>query len=147
MCNFIETRKGSSGPDWLHYFSKRSVVILIGAIIVLPRCFSSSMSRLWLNSFASSCTLLLAIISVVFIFFSAREADGPVNPVRVTPAWWVAPGIILFSVSYQQVAITVQLLIFLSLISISDRIKILRKFFLCTIAYASERLVAGHTLY
>lgn len=101
--DFISAMGVSNRSDWLFYFTKRPIVILTGAVLVLPRCLSSSTSHLWFNSVASCFSLLLVIITIVFVFFSESGLDYASNPLRVTPKWWVTPGIVLFSVSYQQV--------------------------------------------
>lgn len=106
--DFIESMGRDQMNGWLHYLTKRTTTIIIGAALVLPRCFSASMSRLWMNSLVTLCALSVVMVAIVFVFLSAHEAEqdtdrSHVNPFRVTPQWWLTPGITLFAVSHQQV--------------------------------------------
>lgn len=103
ISDFIDAMGRGHLHGWIHHLVTRNAVIVGGAVLVLPRCFSPTMPRLWLNALVSASSLLLGIIAIMYIFFSEPHIDADINPVRISSQWWVSPGIIFFSVSYQQV--------------------------------------------
>jgi amino acid permease len=104
ISDFIESMGRNHLNGWLHHFTQRTIVIIIGSVIVLPRCFSASMSRLWVNSLVSLIALLLAMVALFFVFLTERHADEEIHPLVVTGKWWLTPGIVLFAVAHQQVS-------------------------------------------
>ena len=74
----------------------------LGAVAVLPRCFSRSMSRLTISSVISVVALSVGVLSVV-VALANSDDHAEIHTFTVTPKWWLTPGIIVFCFSYPQV--------------------------------------------
>lgn len=103
--NFIRALfRDKYAHNWIHSLTDERIVMLLGAVAVLPRCFSRSMSRLTISSVITLTVLVVGILSIVVaLIFDREDEHDQVHFFTVTTRWWLMPSVISFCFSYTQV--------------------------------------------
>jgi amino acid permease len=90
---------------WVEQLTKRTVVVVFGAVVMLRRSLLDNVSRLTFVSLLSFASLIIAIAAIIAP--QARSEfhwDGRADLVTPSSRWWLMPGIIVFCFSYQHVS-------------------------------------------
>lgn len=89
---------------WVEELTRRTLVVIAGAVVMLRRSLLDNVSRLTFVSLLAAASLLIAIVAIIVAQVRSEfHWDGPADVVTPSSRWWLMPGIIVFCFSYQHV--------------------------------------------
>ena len=96
----------STWHSTIHFLSNRFISSILGALLMLPGCFSRSLARLSWPSFLTVCAITVAVVFVLISFFHRSECvwcDSYSTVVRPRHLWWSVQGVVCFCFTFQRV--------------------------------------------
>ena len=98
---------GLEEGSFLHFaLTNRRSVTILGAFLMLPGCFSRSLSRLSWSSFMTVCAITVAVIFVLISFFHHTDCiscSSYQSVMKPRPLWWAVQGVVCFCFTFQRV--------------------------------------------
>jgi amino acid permease len=100
---------GLDNTGFVHYaLTNRKSLIILGALLMLPGCFSRSLARLSWPSFLTVCAITVAVVFVLISFFHHSKCfncDSYRTVLHPRPLWWAVQGVVCFCFTFQRVII------------------------------------------
>jgi amino acid permease len=95
----------ANAGTWVALLTRRTFVVVFGAVVMLRRSLLDNVSRLTFVSLLSFVSLIIAIVAIIVPQTrSDFYWDGRADLITPSARWWLMPGIIVFCFSYQHVS-------------------------------------------